>query len=134
MPDSLTYDSYNFPSPLPAIAESDELIVFEGKYDHKANNIQAIGTITGDSLSGIHLQKMQMISGFLNEYQNLTVTLGTDTRVFSKCLVEGVDVPAVDLVLFSDKKRSRVDIVQAIGRCLRKSGTKKLALFINSLI
>ena len=97
MPDSLTYDSYNFPSPLPAIAESDELIVFEGKYDHKAINIQAIGTITGDSLSGIHLQKMQMISGFLNEYQNLTVTLGTDTRVFSKCLVEGVDFGKSDL-------------------------------------
>ena len=97
MSDSVQYDSYNFPSPLPAIAESDELIVFGGKYDHKAINIDVIGTITGDSLSGLHLQKMQMVSGFLNEYQNLTVTLGSDTRVFSKCLVESIDFSNSDL-------------------------------------
>jgi len=97
MSDSVQYDSYNFPSPLPAIAESDELIVFGGKYDHKAINIDVIGTITGDSLSGLHLQKMQMVSGFLNEYQNLTVTLGSDTRVFSECLVESIDFSNSDL-------------------------------------
>ncbi len=97
MSDSVQYDSYNFPSPLPAIAESDELIVFGGKYDHKAINIDLIGTITGDSLTSLHLKKMQMVSGFLNEYQDLTVTLGSDTRVFSKCLVESIDFSKSDL-------------------------------------
>jgi hypothetical protein len=38
----------------------------------------------------------------------------------ARCLNEGVDVPAVDLVAFMDPKRSMVDIVQAIGRALRK--------------
>ncbi|UCG22522.1 MAG: hypothetical protein JSU80_09425, partial [Deltaproteobacteria bacterium] len=37
----------------------------------------------------------------------------------AKCLSEGVDVPAIDAVLFADTKRSAVDIVQASGRALR---------------
>ena len=38
----------------------------------------------------------------------------------AKCLGEGVDVPAVDSVLFTHPKSSAVDIVQAVGRALRK--------------
>src|SRR5439155_17462482 len=38
----------------------------------------------------------------------------------AKCLTEGVDVPAVDMVAFLTPKRSRVDIVQATGRAMRK--------------
>jgi superfamily II DNA or RNA helicase len=38
----------------------------------------------------------------------------------ARCLTEGVDVPAIDCVLFADPKQSRIDIVQAAGRALRK--------------
>jgi predicted helicase len=38
----------------------------------------------------------------------------------ARCLTEGIDVPTVDGVIFSDKKESIIDIVQAVGRCLRK--------------
>lgn len=38
----------------------------------------------------------------------------------ARCLIEGVDVPAIDLVLFAQPRQSKVDIVQAIGRALRK--------------
>lgn len=38
----------------------------------------------------------------------------------ARCLTEGVDVPAIDLVGFVGRRGSRVDIIQAIGRCLRK--------------
>ncbi|WP_345116517.1 helicase-related protein, partial [Streptomyces drozdowiczii] len=38
-----------------------------------------------------------------------------------RCLTEGVDVPAVDGILFTHPKTSRVDIVQAVGRALRRS-------------
>jgi len=41
------------------------------------------------------------------------------------CLSEGVDVPALDGVAFIDPKRSVVDIVQAVGRVIRKSPDKK---------
>ncbi len=39
----------------------------------------------------------------------------------ARCLTEGVDVPAVDMVAFLTPKRSLVDIVQAAGRAMRKS-------------
>ncbi|NFN85902.1 DEAD/DEAH box helicase [Clostridium sporogenes] len=42
----------------------------------------------------------------------------------AKCLTEGVDVPAVDGVYFVDPKNSMIDIVQAVGRALRKSPSK----------
>jgi predicted helicase len=37
----------------------------------------------------------------------------------ARCLTEGVDVPAIDCVLFADPKQSHIDIVQAAGRALR---------------
>ena len=36
----------------------------------------------------------------------------------ARCLTEGVDLPAIDCVVFTDPKRSKVDIVQAAGRAL----------------
>lgn len=42
----------------------------------------------------------------------------------ARCLTEGVDVPAVDLVAFLSPRRSRVDIVQATGRAMRRSPGK----------
>lgn len=42
----------------------------------------------------------------------------------ARCLTEGVDVPAVDLVAFLSPKRSRVDIVQATGRAMRRTQNK----------
>ncbi|MFD5065749.1 Helicase associated domain protein, partial [Streptomyces sp. NPDC058394] len=38
-----------------------------------------------------------------------------------RCLSEGFDVPEVDAVAFTHPKRSQVDIVQAVGRALRRS-------------
>ena len=43
----------------------------------------------------------------------------------ARCLSEGVDVPAIDCVLFADPRRSTVDIVQALGRALRLSKGKR---------
>ena len=38
----------------------------------------------------------------------------------ARCLTEGVDVPAVDMVGFMSPKRSKIDIAQAVGRAMRK--------------
>lgn len=42
----------------------------------------------------------------------------------ARCLAEGVDVPAIDGIIFVDPKSSDIDIVQAVGRALRKSDSK----------
>ena len=47
-----------------------------------------------------------------------------------RCLSEGVDVPSLDGVAFIDPKGSEIDIVQAVGRAIRKSPNKKTGLII----
>jgi predicted helicase len=48
----------------------------------------------------------------------------------AKCLTEGVDVPNIDCVLFADPRKSTVDIVQAVGRALRKREGKDFGYVI----
>lgn len=43
----------------------------------------------------------------------------------ARCLTEGVDVPAVDMIAFMSPRKSKVDIVQATGRAMRKSPGKQ---------
>lgn len=43
----------------------------------------------------------------------------------ARCLSEGVDVPALDAVVFFDTRESIVDIVQSVGRVMRKADGKK---------
>jgi len=42
-----------------------------------------------------------------------------------RCLSEGVDVPALDAVLFLTPRNSQVDVVQSVGRVMRKAPNKK---------
>jgi predicted helicase len=53
-------------------------------------------------------------------------------RVLSnaKCLTEGVDVPALDSVIFLNPRKSIVDVVQAVGRVMRLSKGKDLGYVI----
>lgn len=43
----------------------------------------------------------------------------------ARCLSEGVDVPALDSVLFFNPRKSQVDVVQAVGRVMRKTADKR---------
>ncbi len=47
-----------------------------------------------------------------------------------RCLSEGVDVPALDAVIFMASKKSKVEIVQAVGRVMRKAPDKKYGYII----
>jgi superfamily II DNA or RNA helicase len=48
----------------------------------------------------------------------------------AKCLTEGVDVPNIDCVLFADPRKSSIDIVQAVGRALRRSKGKEFGYIL----
>ena len=52
----------------------------------------------------------------------------------ARCLTEGVDVPAIDCVMFADPKQSRIDIVQAAGRALRRYRGKECGYIVVPLI
>ena len=53
-------------------------------------------------------------------------------RVLSnaRCLSEGIDVPALDAVMFLNPRKSIVDIVQSVGRVMRKTDGKKFGYII----
>ena len=47
-----------------------------------------------------------------------------------RCLSEGVDVPALDAVMFLSARNSQVDVVQSVGRVMRRSEGKKYGYII----
>jgi predicted helicase len=59
-------------------------------------------------------------------------TEGNDCRILTnvRCLSEGVDVPSLDAVLFLSARNSQVDVVQSVGRVMRKSPGKNFGYII----
>jgi predicted helicase len=47
-----------------------------------------------------------------------------------RCLSEGVDVPSLDAVLFLSARNSQVDVVQSVGRVMRRAPGKKYGYII----
>ena len=47
-----------------------------------------------------------------------------------RCLSEGVDVPALDAVMFLNPRKSQVDVVQSVGRVMRKAEGKDYGYII----
>lgn len=84
-------------------------------------------TISIDHIDGtmnckVRLEKLEE----LNEYQHNTCKVLSNAR----CLSEGVDVPALDSIVFFDGKSAMVDIIQAVGRVMRKAKGKKRGYII----
>ncbi|MBR6012433.1 MAG: DEAD/DEAH box helicase [Selenomonadaceae bacterium] len=51
-----------------------------------------------------------------------------------RCLSEGVDVPALDSIIFLSSRKSKVEIIQAVGRVMRKATNKKFGYIIIPVI
>ena len=75
------------------------------------------------------VQHVDGTTNALNRKRRIEWLKGNDEgvcRILSnaRCLSEGIDVPALDAVLFMDSRKSHVDIVQAVGRVMRKAEGK----------
>ncbi len=68
----------------------------------------------------------------LDKLENLNQFKPNTCKVLSnaRCLSEGVDVPALDSIIFFDGKSAMVDIIQAVGRVMRKAKRKKRGYII----
>lgn len=93
----------------------------------------------GDAFSGMVDTKLDHVDGTMNALvrQNALDWLKADAapgecRILTnaRCLSEGIDVPALDAVVFFDTRESIVDIVQSVGRVMRKSEGKKYGYII----
>jgi predicted helicase len=71
-------------------------------------------------------QRDQMLSWLKEETPGNECRIITNVRVLS----EGVDVPSLDSVLFLSARNSQVDVVQSVGRVMRKSEGKKYGYII----
>ena len=90
------------------------------------------GELWADHVSGAMMSSTR--DARLDRLRNLD---GCDRGLLAnaRCLAEGVDVPALDALAFIDPRGSQVDIVQAVGRVIRKApdkrrGTVLLPVFI----
>jgi predicted helicase len=48
----------------------------------------------------------------------------------ARCLSEGVDVPALDAIMFLHPRKSQIDVVQSVGRVMRRAEGKDLGYVI----
>ncbi|GAA6893392.1 DEAD/DEAH box helicase family protein [Helicobacter pylori] len=86
-------------------------------------NLQiSIDHIDGTMNCKVRLEKLEE----LNEFKTNTCKVLSNAR----CLSEGVDIPALDSIVFFDGKSSMVDIIQAVGRVMRKAKHKKRGYII----
>ncbi|EBR2942735.1 DEAD/DEAH box helicase [Salmonella enterica] len=83
--------------------------------------------------------QVQHVDGGMNATQKKSKIewLKADTdenvcRILSnvRCLSEGVDVPSLDAVLFLTPRSSQVDVVQSVGRVMRRAEGKELGYVI----
>ncbi|MDR3134929.1 MAG: DEAD/DEAH box helicase family protein, partial [Deltaproteobacteria bacterium] len=51
-----------------------------------------------------------------------------------RCLSEGVDVPILDAVMFLSGRNSQIDVVQSVGRVMRKAPGKKYGYIVISVV
>ena len=71
----------------------------------------SVSHVNGDQKSS---ERKQLIRAFRDAPKALITN--------ARCLTEGIDVPAVDMVAFIDPRHSKIDIAQATGRAMRKPG------------
>lgn len=57
---------------------------------------------------------------------------GNTARILTnaRCLSEGVDVPALDAIMFLHPRKSLIDVVQSVGRVMRRAEGKKMGYVI----
>ncbi|GAA7313193.1 hypothetical protein HpM067_00500 [Helicobacter pylori] len=86
------------------------------------NLLIKIDHVDGTMNCKVRLEKLEE----LNQFQPNTCKVLSNAR----CLSEGVDVPALDSIVFFDGKSAMVDIIQAVGRVMRKSKGKQRGYII----
>lgn len=98
----------------------------EDESRHVANDLR-VEAVHVDGTMGIH-ERNQHLDWLKSDADPDVCRVLTNAR----CLSEGVDVPALDAVMFLTPRGSQVDVVQSVGRVMRKdpSGVKKLGYII----
>jgi predicted helicase len=92
---------------------------FSEHQEQLSNNIDYIAHLSSKQSTAL---RSQMIREFSESSSGVMSN--------ARCLNEGIDVPKIDMVFFSDPKNSKVDIVQAVGRALRTYPNKECGYIV----
>lgn len=109
----------------------DDASRFAGNLPAVASAMKSVGKLTrwpsADHVSGKMLtdERKKKMEVFRSNAEG-TCRVLTNVR----CLAEGVDVPDIDGVAFIDPKSSEVEIIQALGRAIRKHEDKPYGVVI----
>ena len=87
---------------------------YEKKKDKHTGNTVSVRHVDGTQSSNVRHKKMDWLESSSDN--------PNECRILSnaRCLSEGVDIPALDGVIFLQPRKSQVDVVQAVGRVMRK--------------
>lgn len=99
--------------------------VKEDKYNPEAKKLVNVDIRHVDG-SFNALEKKECINWLKEDIEDGNCRILTNAR----CLSEGVDVPALDAVMFLNPRSSMVDIIQSVGRVMRKAEGKKYGYVI----
>ncbi len=98
---------------------SNEKISKENKTELKVELFHVDGTFNAE-------QRNEKLDWLKDETDENICRVLTNAR----CLSEGVDVPSLDAIMFLHPRRSQIDVVQSVGRVMRKSEGKRLGYVI----
>ena len=112
------------------IASSKQL---EGRIaDVAAGYAEVTGHRDAPPVSARHVDGTFNASARADALAFLEETPEGETRILTnaRCLTEGVDVPALDGILFMHPRKSQIEVVQAVGRVMRQAPGKKLGYVV----
>ena len=98
-------------------------------FDYEANDLVKLDV---DHIDGkmSSIERNNKLSYLKKEPDENTCKILSNAR----CLSEGIDVPSLDAVVFLSPRSSMVDIVQSVGRVMRKSPNKKYGYIILPIV
>ena len=94
------------------------------------------GERTARKVNAVHLDATTPANKRLEEVDKLRKATDDDCRMISnvRLFSEGIDIPALDGVVFFEARRSPIDIVQAVGRVMRRSPGKRLGYVVVPIV
>jgi len=112
--------------------------MFSSEFSSVVNDYISNEDVTEEHKTDLNVELFHVDGSFNAEQRNEKLTWLKDEtdenicRVLTnvRCLSEGVDVPALDAILFLHPRKSQIDVVQSVGRVMRKAEGKKLGYVI----
>jgi len=112
--------------------------MFSSEFSNVVDDYISHEDVTEEQKTNLQVELFHVDGTFNAEQRNEKLSwLKDDTdenicRVLTnaRCLSEGVDVPALEAIMFIHPRKSQIDIVQSVGRVMRKAEGKKLGYVI----